>query len=132
MEKIITIGAQEVRLKASAKLALICLSYFQKDVFEFQAEFFSAQAEAAKHSEELEKAAVIFRTVKMTDILQLIWAMAKCADDGMLDYDSWLDTLDALPGLNIVSEIFLFLAGTSTTTTKIKNAKAAESSRRKA
>lgn len=126
MEKIIEIGSQKIRLKASAKVALICLSYFKKDVFELQSSFFGAQAEAAKCKDELGQAEAIYRNLKSLDCLQFIWAMAKCADSSIVDFAEWLDVLDAMPGIDVIVDVFLFWAESCAPTTKIKNAKAAE------
>ncbi len=132
MEKTIEIGSQKIRLKASAKVALVCLDYFKKDVFELQSSFFGAQAEAAKCEDELGQAEAIYKRLKSLDCLQFIWAMAKCADDSMLGFTAWLDSLDAMPGMDVIMEAFLFWAESCEPTTKIKNAKAAESPQRKA
>lgn len=132
MEKIIEIGSQKIRLKSSARVALICLSYFKKDVFELQSSFFGAQAEAARHKGELGQAEAIYKNLKSVDCLQFIWAMAKCADDSIVDFDTWIDTLDAMPGIDVIMDVFLFWAESCETTTKIKNAKAAASPQHKA
>ena len=86
MEKIIKIDGREVRLKSSAALPLRYKAQFGRDLFSDM---------------DRKKGAAIDSEV----FYNVIWTLAKCADDSILPVVEWVDQFEFFPVFKIFNEI---------------------------
>lgn len=121
MEKTIDIGGKPVKLKATAKLALIYRDTFGEEILAVQGGLIAAIQENDKSP---------MRAIQAWDsvgIIKLIWTMAKNADKSVPPMEDWLDTFDTFPITSVVEQAAPLILANVATTTRIKNAGAAES-----
>jgi len=121
MEKIIDIDGKHVKLKATAKIALIYRDTFGGEILEVQAGLIAAVQENLKNP---------MRAIQAWDsvgIIKLVWTMAKNADATIPPLDEWLDEFDTFPISTVVEQAVPLILANVATTTKIKNAGAAAS-----
>ncbi len=123
MEKTITVDGKELKLKANARNALIYRAAFGEDIFKVQGSF----ARTINDRGEL-----VVENIDCLGIMKLVWTMAKAADSSTTEFEKWLDTFDEFPIMDVFAELQEMLMINMTSTTKIKNAKAAVNSQRKA
>lgn len=120
MERTITIGDKEVKLKANAMLPLIYQVNFGEDIFKVQGKLFSFIGKDGK---------VDFKGAQDLDcvgLMKITWCMAKAADGSIPELEKWLDEFDSFPMLEIFAEIHDMYLNNMVTVSRIKNAKAAE------
>lgn len=118
MEKVIVIDGKNVRLKSNALLPLIFKSNFDRDIFEVQSQVFGLGREGLNIRQ--------MRDIECLGLQQVIWAMAKAADKSIAPFEEWLGGFDEFPIFDFFNDILdLFLVNISSST-KIKNAGAAE------
>ena len=119
MEKTIVIDGKNIKLKSNALLPLIFKTNFGRDIFEVQSQVFGLGREGLNIRQ--------MRDIECLGIQQVVWAMAKAADKNISPFEDWLSQFDEFPIFDFFNEILdLFLSNVSSTT-KIKNAEAAES-----
>lgn len=123
MEKTITVDGKELKLKANAMNALIFRSAFGEDIFKVQGTFSKTINDDGTPALE---------NIDCLGVMKLVWTMAKAADKTTPAFESWLDTFEEFPIMDVFVEIHDMLMINMTSTTKIKNAKAAANSQRKA
>ena len=129
MEKIIKIGEKDVRLKANAMQAIIYRREFGRDIMEVQGSLMSMISFDSKG-----KASVNLACVKEIDgvgIVQIIWTMAKAADDTIPPLEQWLEQIDTFPIMDIFMDSYELILANFISVSRIKNRKAAGSSQRK-
>lgn len=117
MEKTIEIDGKNVRLKSNALLPIVFRANFGRDIFEVQSQIFG-----------LGKSGLSVRQIKDIEcvgVMQMVWTMAKIADDSIKPFEEWVGEFDEFPVFDFFNEIFdLFLTNISSTS-KIKNSSAA-------
>lgn len=129
MEKIIKIGDKKVKLKANAMQALIYRSNFGKDIMEVQGSMLGMV-----NFEEDGSTTLNLNGIKGLDsvgIVQIIWCMAKAADDSVPPLENWLEQFDVFPVMDIFAEAYELILANFISTSKIKNRKAAGNSQLK-
>lgn len=97
MEKIIKIDGRDVRLKATAGFMYRYKAQFGR---EYLADVIALE-DAARKGNKAEKA----KAFNFTTMYNIIWTLAKTADDTIPPPQEWLDTFDFFPVLQIFSEI---------------------------
>lgn len=125
MEKIITIDGKEISLKANAMLPIVYRNAFGQDIFKVQGSIFGLVSG---------KGGVNLRAIEDVDcvgVMQIIWCMAKCANSSLPDFEKWIEGFEAFPIFDVFNDALeLFMLNISTTS-KIKNRKAAGNSQLK-
>ncbi len=110
MEKIIEIDSKKITLKACAKNLLVYNAQFGED-------FFSAAGGLVNVGIN---GNIDFRKIHSIQLAQLVWSLAKTADDSTPPFPEWFLQFDAFPVLDIYSEIIELLTVNMT----VKNAAA--------
>lgn len=124
MEKTITIDGKEVRFKATASFPLIYKANFNVDVLTMIMPLISEVVGGADGmvTEETFKTGSLLLTpetismalegvysLELIDIMNLLWTMAKCADDEIPDPVKWFGEFDEFPIIDIAIETFPML-----------------------
>lgn len=100
MERTVTINGKPVKLKASAMNLLIYQSEFNEDIFKAKAEFLKAT----------DGDRVDLTKVNAVALAKMVWTLAKTADNTLPDFNTWLESLDELPVVELYTtnyELFL-------------------------
>ena len=123
MEKIITIGGKDVKLKSNAMQLLIFRDNFGRDMLEVQSSLMkliniSRTGEITVNLDGI-------KYVDSLGIVQIIWTMAKAADPETPPLEQWLDEFEAFPIMEVFMDAYDLILSNFVTTSKIKNAKAA-------
>ena len=117
MEKTIKIDGKDVRLKSNALLPIVFRANFGRDIFEVQSQIFG-----------LGKSGFSIRQIKDVEcvgLMQMVWTMAKIADDSTKPFEEWAGEFNEFPIFDFFDDIVdLFLTNISSTS-KIKNSSAA-------
>ena len=124
MEKTITIDGKEIRLKANAMLPLIYRNSFSQDIFKVQGTLFGLIGRGGINLKGIED-------VDCVGIMQIIWCMAKAADQSVPKFEEWLDGFETFPIFDVFEDVLDLFMVNIATTSKIKNADAAEDSQLK-
>ncbi|WP_353423980.1 hypothetical protein [Christensenella massiliensis] len=129
MEKVIKIGDKDVRLKANAMQAIIYRREFGRDIMEVQGSIMKMMNfdKAGNATFNLDG----IGNLDSVGIVQVIWTMAKAADASVPPLEQWLEQFDAFPIMDVFAETYELILANFISTTRIKNRKAAGSSRRK-
>lgn len=128
MEKTIKAGKKSIKLTNRVKWLVIYKNQFGKDIMpslipiantlvELAFTFARATGGNVKGAKlgdmmrgidisDVQSALYSLAGLESTDILQIVWSMAKAADDDLENYDDWLDSLDAFPVDAILPVIF--------------------------
>ena len=122
MEKVIKIDGKDIKLKSNAMNALIYRSEFGEDIFKSTGSFLQCSDNNGH---------VDINKLDSLAIIKLTWKMAKAADKNVPSFETWLDTFDEFPIIDVFNEIYEMIFSNLTSTTKIKNAGAAEKPQRK-
>lgn len=122
MEKVIKIDGKDIKLKSNAMNALIYRSEFGEDIFKSTGSFLSCSKEDGT---------IDINKLDSLAIIKLTWTMAKSADKNILPFETWLDSLNEFPIIDVFNEIYEMIFSNLTATTTIKNAEAAEKPRHK-
>lgn len=124
MEKTINIGGKEVKLKANAMQAIIFRSNFGRDILEVQASLMKLiDLNNDKTPFNLDG----LKYLDSVGIVQIIWTMAKAADNTIPPLEQWLEEFETFPIMDVFLDAYDLILANFTSITKIKNAKAAES-----
>ena len=102
MEKIIKIGDNEIKMKATAGTLMRYRNNFGKDFIK------DLQALQKKLNEKLENGAE-FEALDLEMFEQIAWCMAKTADNNVPDIEHWLDNFDAFDIMTVLPEIMNLL-----------------------
>lgn len=129
MEKIIKIGEKDVRLKANAMQAIIYRREFGRDIMEVQGSLMSMVDIDSKGKTSVNLAGV--KGIDGVGIVQIIWTMAKAADDTIPPLEQWLEQFDTFPIMDIFMDSYELILANFISASRIKNRKAAGSSQRK-
>lgn len=129
MEKIIKIGEKDVRLKANAMQAIIYRREFGRDIMEVQGSLISMVDIDSKGKTSVNLAGV--KGIDGVGIVQIIWTMAKAADDTIPPLEQWLEQFDTFPIMDIFMDSYELILANFISASRIKNRKAAGSSQRK-
>lgn len=124
MEKTITIDGKEVRFKASASFPLIYKANFNVDILTIIMPLLSEllgsmddivsdktlkegtlELTPSALSEMLENV----YSLELIDVMNLLWTMAKCADDKIPDAMKWFGEFDEFPIVDIAVQVFPML-----------------------
>lgn len=124
MEKTITIDGKEVRFKASASFPLIYKANFNVDILTIIMPLLSEllgsmddivsdktlkegtlELTPSALSEMLENV----YSLELIDVMNLLWTMAKCADDKIPDPLKWFGEFDEFPIFDVAIEAFPML-----------------------
>lgn len=126
MERIITVGGADVRMRASALIPRLYRFKFGRDLIKDMSQLEAAYKKAVSLSQDAsdeEKREAQFSAVDLTIFENVAWTMAKNANaDIPNDPDEWLDTIEgvfsvyeALPQI-----LELWESGLSTTSSPVK------------
>lgn len=129
MEKIIKIGEKDVRLKSNAMQAIIYRREFGRDIMEVQGSLMSMISFDSKGKTSVNLAFV--KEIDGVGIVQIIWTMAKAADDTIPPLEQWLEQFDTFPIMDIFMDSYELILANFISVSRIKNRKAAGSSQRK-
>lgn len=135
MEKTITIDGKEVRFKATASFPLIYKANFNVDVLTIIMPLLSEVIGGASGmvTEETFKTGSLLLTpetismalegvysLELIDIMNLLWTMAKCADDEIPDPVKWFGEFDEFPIIDIAVQVFPMLFSSLLSKKKLK------------
>lgn len=101
MEKIIKIDGRDVKLKATAGFMYRYKSQFGREYLADMIEFEEAAKKAAKEKNVTNK----MKYYNFNTMYNIIWALAKTADDTIPPPQEWLDTFDTFPIFQIFGEV---------------------------
>ena len=126
MEKTITIGGQDFRLRASALIPRLYRFRFGRDMIRDMAQLEKAYKKASAIKEDAtdeEQREAQLSALDLTIFENVAWTMAKNADSNIPnDPDKWLDSIDGVFSIYEVMPTILELwtAGLETTSTAAK------------
>lgn len=122
MQTVITIDGRKVPFKASASIAHRYKAHFNKDLLDIAMPLISSVYAGMQEGEldlELlfEKASY---NLELVDLYNLIWVMAKTADDSIPEPIAWFDSFEEFPGIDIAKELWKILLPSMLTTEESK------------
>ena len=126
MERTITIGGKEMRMRASALIPRMYRFKFGRDLIKDMSQLEAAYKKAVSVSEdatEEEKREAQFSIIDLTIFENVAWVMAKSADPSVPnDPDEWLDGFDGVFSIyEVMPQILdLWMAGLEQTSTPAK------------
>ena len=126
MEKTITIGGQDFRLRASALIPRLYRFRFGRDMIRDMAQLEKAYKKASAIKEDAtdeEQREAQLSALDLTIFENVAWTMAKNADSNIAnDPDEWLDSIDGVFSIYEVmpTVLELWTAGLETTSTAAK------------
>ena len=129
MEKVIKIGEKEVKLKANAMQAIIYRAEFGRDIMEVQGSLMGMVNFDKDGGTSININGM--KPIDSVGIVQIIWTMAKAADNNTPPLEQWLDQFDTFPIMDVFADAYELILANFISTTRIKNTKAAGSSPRK-
>ena len=129
MEKTITIDGKEVRLKANAMQAIIYRANFGRDILEVQGSLMGMVEFDREGNTHINLSGV--KNIDSVGIVEIIWCMAKAADDTIPPMEQWLNQFDTFPIMDVFADAYELVLANFISTSRIKNTKAAGNSRRK-
>ena len=91
MEKIIKIDGKDVRFKATGALPLRYKAQFGRDLFADMAEFQETERDISNFNIDI--------------FYNIVWTMAKSADESIPDVIDWADGFDSLPIINVFMQL---------------------------
>ena len=124
MEKTITIDGKEVRFKASASFPLIYKANFNVDILTIIMPLLSeviGSAEGMFTKDSFKDGSLVLTpetistalegvySLELIDIMNLLWTMAKCADDEIPEPMKWFGEFDEFPIVDIAVQVFPML-----------------------
>lgn len=135
MEKTITIDGKEVRFKASASFPLLYKANFNADILTIIMPLLSeviggASGMVTKETfkngsllltpETISMALEGVYSLELIDVMNLLWTMAKCADDEIPDPIKWFGEFDEFPIVDIAIQVFPMLFSSLLSKKKLK------------
>lgn len=135
MEKTITIDGKEVRFKATASFPLLYKANFNADILTIIMPLLSEVIGGASGmvTEETFKNGSILLTpetismalegvysLELIDVMNLLWTMAKCADDEIPEPMKWFGQFDEFPIVDIAIQVFPMLFSSLLSKKKLK------------
>lgn len=102
MEKILTIGNKEIKMKSTAGTMMRYRNNFNRD---FIKDLIQLQT---KLSEKLDKGTE-FEALDLDIFEKIAWCMAKTADNNIPDIENWLDQFDTFDIMQVLPEIMELL-----------------------
>ena len=124
MEKTLIIDGKEVRFKASASFPLIYKANFNVDILTIIMPLLSEIIGGAEgmFTEDSFKDGTLILTpetistalegvysLELIDVMNLLWTMAKCADDEISEPTKWFGGFDEFPVIDIAVQVFPML-----------------------
>lgn len=103
MEKTIVIDGKEIRLKSTGATALRYKAQFGKDLFQDLLKMAGLEKVMNKESSEIDP-----KDLEQLDFevfYNIIWILAKTADDTIPEPIAWLDEFDEFPMMEIIPEL---------------------------
>lgn len=101
MEKVIKIDGKDVRLKVTAGFMYRYKAQFGR---EYLADIIALE-DAAKAAKKAKNVSGRLGGIDFNVMYDIIWALAKTADDTIPPPQEWLDTFDTFPVLEIFGEV---------------------------
>jgi hypothetical protein len=135
MEKTITIDGKEVRFKATASFPLLYKANFNVDVLTIIMPLLSeviggASGMVTKETfkngsllltpETISMALEGVYSLELIDVMNLLWTMAKCADDEIPDPVKWFGQFEEFPVVDIAIQVFPMLFSSLLSKKKLK------------
>lgn len=135
MEKTITIDGKEVRFKASASFPLIYKANFNVDILTIIMPLLSeviGGAEGMFTEDSFKDGSLVLTpetistalegvySLELIDIMNLLWTMAKCADDEIPEPMKWFGQFDEFPIVDIAIQVFPMLFSSLLSKKKLK------------
>ena len=111
MEKIIKIGDNEIKLKATAMNLLIYQEEFGEDMFNAK----GLILDAFTNNE------ITFKDIPSLLMLKILWTMARTADPKFPSFKVWMESLDEVPMIDIYRENIDMFMSNMMTRSDIKN-----------
>lgn len=115
MEKIITVGTKEVKMKSTAgtltRYRMAFKRDLMKDLFILKSRF-----ERINKSDEEQ-----FKMMDLQMFEQVAWALAKTADNNIPSIETWLDNFDTFDIYTVLPEIMEMLIGNMQSISEKKN-----------
>lgn len=102
MEKVLTIGGKEVKLKSTAGTMMRYRNYFNRD---FIKDLVSLQG---KLTDKMENGTE-FEALDLAMFEKIAWCMAKTADETIPDIEHWLDDFETFDIMSVLPEIMSLL-----------------------
>lgn len=102
MEKVLTIGGKEVKLKSTAGTMMRYRNYFNRD---FIKDLMNLQG---KLNEKIENGTE-FEALDLAMFEKIAWCMAKTADDTIPDIEHWLDDFETFDIMAVLPDIMNLL-----------------------
>lgn len=106
MEKTVTVGGREVRFKATGGIGYRYKAQFGREYLAdaMMLEGFAASAHTVKrHGKELTE--YDYTKLNLELLYNLLWTLAKTADDSIPPPQEWLDSFDAFPVMDVYSQV---------------------------
>jgi len=135
MEKTITIDGKEVRFKASASFPLIYKANFNADILTIIMPLLSeviGSADGMFTEDSFKDGSLVLTpetistalegvySLELIDIMNLLWTMAKCADDEIPEPMKWFGEFDEFPIVDIAIQVFPMLFSSLLSKKKLK------------
>jgi hypothetical protein len=125
VEKTITIDEKEVRFKSTGATALRYKSQFKQDLFKDL--FKMAGLEKVMNTDPNEIDPKDLESLDFNVFYNIVWVLAKTADDTIPEPIAWLDTFDEFPMMEVIPQlhelIFSSMQSTKKKSTKRKTKK---------
>ena len=132
MEKTIKIGEIEVNLKANARNLLLYRAAFGEDFMKAAGSLsrvfkpiLDKNGDAVCNAEGQPLNEMDLTAMDSLGLAQMIWCMARTADNDVPVFDKWMDELDVFPVMDILKEAYDLIAVNMATISPIKNKSAA-------
>jgi hypothetical protein len=123
MEKTIVIDGKEIRFKSTGATALRYKSQFGQDLFKDLFKMAGLEKVVNKNASELDPKDL--EALDFNVFYNLIWILAKTADDSIPEPIAWLDTFDEFPMMEVIPELHeLIFASMKSSKKKSMNKKA--------
>lgn len=123
MEKTIVIDGKEIRFKSTGATALRYKSQFGKDLFQDLLRMAGLEKVMNKDASEINPEDL--EKLDFNVFYNIIWILAKTADDTIPEPIAWLDTFDEFPMMEIIPELHeLIFASMKSSKKKSMNKKA--------
>lgn len=102
MEKIITIGNKEIKLKSTAGTMMRYRNYFNRD---FLKDLIALQDKLKERAESGKQ----FEAVDLDIFEKIAWCMAKTSDDSIPTIENWLDQFETFDIMQVLPQIMELL-----------------------
>lgn len=108
MEKVLTVGNKQIRLKSTAGTMMRYRNYFHRD---FIKDLVRLQGKLKERKEK----GIDFELLDLEIFEKITWCMAKTADSELPDIEHWLDEFDSFDIMYILPEIMGLLVNNMAT-----------------